>query len=487
MRSVEYERTDEYFDLHVPGAEHYFAQGVWHHNTGKTRTILEFLDVLCREYPGLVALLVRKFQRTLATTCLRTFNEQVLPSRQGGGVAWFGGSDNEPASYRYTNGSRIVVGGMDNPEKVKSSEYDIIYANEATELTEDEWESLLPLLRHERDGKHVIEAQRIIGDCNPANQGHWLNQRCLRGATRRIVTRLRDNPSYFDRDGVITSKGEAYLATLTSLSGSRRERWLEGLWTGVENAIYPTFDRTIHVRPLPAGIRWRAGAIGADQGRIHSAGAVAIRVDEYGRRWVVEAWGEPDPEEGEMTARNIGRLSIAHAITRVRTDPTGAKIALATSRLLGKDGRVNAADGSPGARLARIRMTQRLLAMWPGGKVPTIWQEQQQQTPSGVWAEEESPGLLFVEGAPGIERLIDEIEGYHFVQVENETRDERVVARINEDLVAAMEYGVEELEYDSQPVKITAVGMSYAKEVPQERYPGLRPRARPVTVIGGGV
>lgn len=438
--------------------------------TGKTRTILEMLDALCRQFPGLAAAIVRKYQRTLSATCLRTFNEQVLPSR-GGGVQWFGGNENEPASYRYSNGSRIVVGGMDNSEKVKSSEYDIIYANEATELTEDDWEALLPLLRHQLNGKRVIEAQRIIADCNPANMGHWLNQRCLRGDTRRIRTSIKDNPSYYDAAGNLTDMGEAYLATLTSLTGARRERWLEGFWTGTENAIYPTFDRALHVRALPAGIQWRSGAIGADQGRIHSAAAVAVKQDQYGRRWVVEAWGEPDPDEGEMTAKNIGRLSIAHGISRVRTDPTGAKVALATSRVLGKDGRVNAADGSPGARLARIRMTQRLLAVWPGGKVPTIWQEQQQQTPSGEWSDD-SPGLLFLEGAPGIDRLIDQIEGYHFVRVESETKDERVVARIDDDLVAGMEYGIEELETAGENIKLPSYDLDWRPRPQTPTQPG---------------
>jgi UvrD-like helicase C-terminal domain/AAA domain len=34
--AVEYERTDNYYDLHVPGQEHYLADGIWSHNTGKT-------------------------------------------------------------------------------------------------------------------------------------------------------------------------------------------------------------------------------------------------------------------------------------------------------------------------------------------------------------------------------------------------------------------------------------------------------------------
>ena len=41
---VQYKRTDDYYDLHVPGFENYLANGVWNHNTGlgKTACYLEW-------------------------------------------------------------------------------------------------------------------------------------------------------------------------------------------------------------------------------------------------------------------------------------------------------------------------------------------------------------------------------------------------------------------------------------------------------------
>jgi phage terminase large subunit len=39
---------------------------------------------------------------------------------------WYGGSAEKPAQYVYANGSSIVVGGMDNPDKVMSTEYDCV-------------------------------------------------------------------------------------------------------------------------------------------------------------------------------------------------------------------------------------------------------------------------------------------------------------------------------------------------------------------------
>lgn len=453
---------------------------MWHHNTGKTRTILELINQLCHHFPGLSVLIVRKYAVTLSTTCLKTFNEQVL--RPGDGVYYYGGSGDEPASYRYPNGSRITVGGLDNSkasDKLLSAEYDLVYANEITELTEDNLVALKATLRHAKpDGTPIIEHRRVIGDCNPAQRGNWVNMRCESGSMRRIRTTLRDNPRFANPDGTWTAEGQRYLDENLPAPGTRRyDSWVLGLWGETENAIYPNFVRGVHVVPLPRDIVWRDGTIGADQGRIHSAGAVAVRVDQQGRRWVMEAWGQPDPEEGEMTARQIGRMSLEYGITRVRTDPTGAKVALAAAKLI-KNAAVNAADGSPGARLARIRLTARLLQVWPGGYVPTIRQETSQRVPVGQW--DDSPGLLFVEGGPGIDRLIDQIEGYHYVTLESVQREAQVVARINDDLVAAMEYAIEDLEaapIDMEPRPVT-IDYRPAANAPSYAVQPVRNKAR---------
>lgn len=434
--------------------------------TGKTRTILEFIDALCRQFPGLSVLIVRKYQRTLATTCLRTFNEQVLPSR-GGGVSWFGGSDNEPASYRYSNGSRIVVGGMDNPDKVKSSEYDFIYENECTELTEEEHESLLPLLRHQVNGKRVIEAQRVVGDCNPANAGNWANQRCERGQMRRIKTSLKDNPSYYDADGAITEMGEAYLATLTSLTGPRRERWLLGMWTGVENACYPTFDRTQQIRPLEPGLQLTT-VIGEDYGSQHLCTVAVNSYDQYNRLWVREVWAgadeRPDPDKPSSIDLVVAQFKFKYKATRGRVDPNQAKLALAHNFAVAKGGN-GGVTGAP--RLHRIDLMEPRFYVYEGGRVPTSSEVARLEVPRGPFAEPDSHGIYLVEGAPGIDDLANEIEGYHYVFTETPKGKTKDVYRVADDRIAAVEYANEEWEegktYDVGPP--TAYSMGYKRTV----------------------
>lgn len=404
--------------------------------TGKTRTILELINLLCHKYPGLRVLIVRKHAVTLTNTCLVTLNEKVLKPQDG--VKFFGGSTSKPAAYVYPNGSSIVVGGMDDPDKVLSAEYDLIYANEATELTEESWETLLTRLRN-----GVLPNMRIIADCNPTAAKNWLHQRCDRGDAKVIYSRLTDNPAFFKDDGTPTLQGEQYLATLEKLSGTRRKRFLLGQRVGVENAIYPHFDRETHVRDLEPDLHFTTGAIGVDYGRRHKGAAVAISVDQYGRRWVRECWSEVVTADNSNLLAAIGNLRTRFGIRRGRVDPNQG----ALGGLLG----YNVANGAGGSRNTRTKITGRLFNYFPGGRVPSMTLELNEtrflrEFPQPPFKEPDSPGLLLVKGMPGIDDLCDQLEDYHEVFIVTDRKEDFEVARINEDIVAGLEYGNEELE-----------------------------------------
>lgn len=438
--------------------------------TGKTRTILELINLLCHKYPGLRVLIVRKHAVTLTNTCLVTFNEKVL--RPQDGVSFFGGSKSEAAAYRYPNGSRIIVGGMDDPDKILSSEYDLIYENEGTELTEESHETLLTRLRN-----GVLPNMRVIADCNPTAAKNWLHVRCDQGKARVIYTKHSDNPYLFNDDGTPTQAGRDYLATLDKLSGTRRKRFLLGQRVGVENAIYPHFDRDIHVRDLEPGLRFTTGAVGVDYGRRHKGASIPISVDQYGRRWVREAWAEVVTPDNTNLTTAVSQHKLSFGIRRGRVDPNQG----ALGGMLG----FNVADGSNGSRNNRTKLTGRLFNYFPGGRVPSVQLELNQQRflrefPQPPFKEPDSPGLLFVKGAPGIDELCDQIEDYHEVYIQTDRKEDFEVARINEDMVAALEYAIEELEspaYEYRPPEATlAFG---------EHIPAVSTARKPLHVHGG--
>ncbi|SES68998.1 phage terminase large subunit [Nonomuraea wenchangensis] len=187
--------------------------------TGKSRACLEKLHLMALLNPGMRALIVRKTAVSLGSTSLVTFREHVAKeSLAAGDVVWYGGSAQEAASYRYTNGSVIVVGGMDKATKIMSSEYDIAYVQEAIELTEDDWEAITTRLRN---GK--VSFQQLIADTNPSVPTHWLwlRARCDRGDTVVLDCRHEDNPVLFDDDGQPTPVGTDYIGKLGRLVRAR--------------------------------------------------------------------------------------------------------------------------------------------------------------------------------------------------------------------------------------------------------------------------
>jgi PBSX family phage terminase large subunit len=195
--------------------------------TGKSRANLEYLNYWAMSYPGCRLLMTRKTRRSLTESGMVTLEQKVLHPAQG---VRFKSSVQQ---YQYPNGSVIAVGGLDKPSKIMSSEWDIIYCQEATELTEDDWESCSIRLRN---GK--LPVQQIVGDCNPGSSSHWIKQREQTGRLLTLPTRHEDNPALFNRDGSMTVEGERYLEKLDQLTGVRYSRYRLGLWVSAEGMVY---------------------------------------------------------------------------------------------------------------------------------------------------------------------------------------------------------------------------------------------------------
>lgn len=224
--------------------------------TGKSRACLEKLHTMALLNGGMRGLIVRKTASSLTSTALVTWKEHVVAeSLANKDCYYYGGSNAESAQYRYTNGSTVVVGGIDKSSKIMSSEYDLIYVQEATELTEADWEALTTRLRNNK-----VSFQQIIADCNPAQPTHWLKKRADRGQTIMLNSRHEDNPTLFTSIPVkradtgeeetifqVTDIGKSYIDKLDNLTGVRHKRLRLGLWAAAEGLIYEDWNPEIHV------------------------------------------------------------------------------------------------------------------------------------------------------------------------------------------------------------------------------------------------
>jgi phage terminase large subunit len=264
--------------------------------TGKSRAVLEKIHWCCDKYPGSRWLAVRKTRASFSTTGFVTYTKIVLPP---------GWVDVNYQGAKYRNGSEIVFGGMDKSSKIMSGEYDGAYVQEATELTEGDWEDITTRLRWGR-----MPYQQLLADCNPGPPTHWLKKRATSGRLLLLESRHEDNPALWDRKrGTWTPAGARYIAKLDALTGARYLRLRKGIWAAAEGMVFDLYDPAVHLIdrvPLPDWMRPKDSLCPAGIPR------------SWARIWSVD-FGYTNPFVWQAWARDPdGRLYLYHQIYRTQ-------------------------------------------------------------------------------------------------------------------------------------------------------------------------
>lgn len=204
-------------------------------DVGKSVAACLKAHLICCMIPKVQGAIVRKTYTSMPGSILMSFWKIAEPQ----GIVCIGGQ--YPTKYLYPNGSVIWVGGMDNPDRVLSSERDFIYTCQTEEFTESEWETLATRC----SGRSAVIAKpQLFGDCNPGGSRHWIKLRAQRGTLRLLQGQHRDNPTLFDDNGRLINSDQVRrrMAVLDALTGVRRLRLRDGIWATAEGAVFDTFN-----------------------------------------------------------------------------------------------------------------------------------------------------------------------------------------------------------------------------------------------------
>lgn len=242
--------------------------------TGKSHGALFKILLAALKYPGMRALICRQVADSLTDSTMVEWRDTVAAAAIASGECWFySGSRTEAAGYKFSNGSKISIGGLDKPSKIMSRQYDLIFVDEATETTPKAWQALITRLRHGR-----MPYRQIIGACNPDAPTHWIQKRVTLGLTTLMYAHHWENPRWYDDCGPapdtvpddldetyevhegrlyrITPSGVQYIDdTLGALTGIDRLRLKDGIWAAAEGVIYTDWNPKTHVvdpYPIPA-------------------------------------------------------------------------------------------------------------------------------------------------------------------------------------------------------------------------------------------
>jgi len=217
--------------------------------TGKTFGLLWKLHLCALKYRKASIVILRKTLTSTYSTVLVTFQEKVLG--ESAQIDTYGGE--KPQWFDYPTGARIWVAGLDKSSRILSAEHDVIYVNQAEELTLDEWETLTT--RTTGRAGHMPYSQ-TLGDANPTYPTHWMYHR---KGIARFYSWHRDNPTLYDHEEEDwTTQGEVTRTRLAALTGLRRVRLFEGRAVQAEGVVYDGYSEALHhIDPFEIPADWR--------------------------------------------------------------------------------------------------------------------------------------------------------------------------------------------------------------------------------------
>ena len=205
---------------------------------GKSWALRRKLLLLAMNYPGISILLIRRTLQELRDNHIRPMT---------GELAGFCSYSEMKKTFEFPNSSRIRLGYLDGDGDLlqyQGQEYDIIAIDEATQITEYQFQTLKASLRGANDFP-----KRMYLTCNPGGVGHgWVKRLFVDRQFRegeRPEEYLFIQALVYDNK-LLLEKNPDYLEQLCSLPGTLKEAWLYGKWDEFEGQFFPEFEYFTH-------------------------------------------------------------------------------------------------------------------------------------------------------------------------------------------------------------------------------------------------
>lgn len=301
---------------------------------GKSHAIRAKASYLAFEYPGIQMLIVRRtfpeLRENHTKQLLATYTRMPEPLR-----AKY--NDNDKV-FTFPWGSRLKLGYCSNEEDVlqyQGQEYDVLFLDEATQLTEYQFGWLCACVRGTGD-----YPKRIYVTCNPGGVGHaWVKRLFIDCDFKRgeasgdytfIHARVWDNAPLFAaddgykaalaelrkrKDGKslaekkdIAMRDASYVRQLESLEPALRREWLDGDWGVFAGQYFTEYNEETHVcEPFAIPDGWRVSAA-LDYG-LDMLAALWFAVSPGGRVYCYRSIEIPDLTISQAASAILGAQS----------------------------------------------------------------------------------------------------------------------------------------------------------------------------------
>lgn len=202
---------------------------------GKSWAIRTKAIILALTHAGIRMLIIRQSYPELEANHAEPLRKMLLPT----GLAKYNESKK---TFLFSNGSILRLQFISNDKdltKIQGQEYDVIFIDEATQLSEYQLKAIAACCRGVNDFP-----KRIYYTCNPGGQGHGYIKRIFIDREYKdgenpedysfIQALVQDNTALMDKD-------PEYIRNLEALPPKLREAWLYGSWNIFEGQFFEEF------------------------------------------------------------------------------------------------------------------------------------------------------------------------------------------------------------------------------------------------------
>ena len=197
---------------------------------GKSWAVRAKAKLLAYDYPGIKMLIVRRTYPELINNHINALRADLI------NVARYNDKDKV---LKFNNGSQInfMYCAKDaDLDRMQGTEYDVIFLDEATQLSEFQMKTITACLRGAND-----LPKRIYYTCNPGGQGHsyikriFIDKRYEEGERPEDYTFIQSLVT--DNKALMAAQPD-YIHQLEALPEKLRKAWLEGDWDIFEGQFF---------------------------------------------------------------------------------------------------------------------------------------------------------------------------------------------------------------------------------------------------------
>ena len=200
---------------------------------GKSWAVRTKAKLLALQHPGIRILIVRRTYPELMNNHIRILRSELKD------IATYHDRDK---AMTFCNGSRIFFSYCAKDadlDRLQGVEYDVIFLDEATQLSEHQMKTVTACLRGVND-----HPKRVYYTCNPGGQGHeyikriFIDKRYEPGEDPEDYTFIQSLVT--DNKALLAAQPE-YLKQLEALPPKLRDAWLHGKWDLFEGQFFQQF------------------------------------------------------------------------------------------------------------------------------------------------------------------------------------------------------------------------------------------------------